>query len=83
MSLDIAAGEKPPAPLPIQYVNIEIMPIIGGRVLGRMQATLLDEEALEFVGQDLANERVEPSTKRSRVIRQNVGALVLAAWRWS
>ena len=40
-----------------------------------MQATLLDEEELEFVGQDLANEHVATLDQALAVIRQNVAAL--------
>jgi hypothetical protein len=59
MPLDIAAGASAPAPSPIQFVNIETTPLMGGEYSVVMQATLLDEEELEFIGQDLANERVE------------------------
>lgn len=79
MSLDRAAGENPPVPYPIQFVNIEITPLLGGEYAVVMQATLLDEEALEFVGQDLANERVPTIDDALAVIRQNVGALRAAA----
>ncbi len=50
MPLDIAAGKIPPVPFPIQYVTAEITPLIGGQFSVVMQATLLDEEELEFVG---------------------------------
>ena len=75
MNLDIAAGGNAPAPFPIQFVNIEITPLIGGQFSVLMQATLLNEEELEFVGQDLANERVETLDQALSVIRQNVAAL--------
>ena len=75
MSLDIAAGADAPAPLPIQYVTAQITPLIGGQFSVVMQATLLDEEELEFVGQDLANERVGTLDQALAVIRQNVAAL--------
>jgi hypothetical protein len=75
MSLDTAAGVKAPA-LPIQYVSIELMPIVGGQFSVAMQATLLDEQELEFVGQDLAHERVDTIEQALAVIRQNVAALV-------
>jgi hypothetical protein len=75
MTLDIAAGQTGPAPLPIQFVNIEITPLVGGRYSVLMQATLLDEEELEFIGHDLANERVDTIEQALSVIRQNVAAL--------
>ena len=59
-------------PLPIQFVNIEITPLTGGQYSVVMQATLLDEEQLEFVGQDLANERVGTLDEALAVIRDNV-----------
>ena len=43
MSLDIQARANAPAPLPLQFVNIEITPLIGGELSVVMQATLLDE----------------------------------------
>ena len=76
MHLDTGAGEKAGAPLPLQFVSIEIMPVGGGRLSVVMQATLLDEEALELVGQDLAYERVDTIEQALAVIRQNVPALV-------
>ena len=78
MSLDIDAGAKPPAPLPLQFVHIEITPIVGGHYAVAMQATLLDEEELAFVGQDLAHERVDTLDQAVAVIRQNVAILASA-----
>jgi len=40
-----------------------------------MQATLLDEEQLEFVGQDLASAHVDTLDEALAVIRANVSAL--------
>ena len=40
-----------------------------------MQATLLDEEELEFVGQDLAHAHVDTMEQALAVIRPNVAAL--------
>jgi hypothetical protein len=40
-----------------------------------MQATLLDEEQLEFVGQDLASAHVDTLDEALAVIRTNVAAL--------
>jgi hypothetical protein len=76
MPLEIAAPANAPAPFPIQFVSIEIMPIVGGHYSVAMQATLLDEEHLEFIGQDLAHERVDTIDQALTVIRQNVSALV-------
>ena len=72
MTLDIAAGKIPPVPFPIQYVTAEITPLIGGQFSVVMQATLLDEEQLEFVGQDLANAHVDTLDEALAVIRTNV-----------
>jgi hypothetical protein len=76
MSLDSAAGATAPAPLPLQFVSIELMPVVGGKFSVAMQATLLDEDELQFVGQDLAHERVDTIDEALAVIRQNVAALV-------
>jgi hypothetical protein len=76
MSLDSAADATAPAPLPLQFVSIELMPVVGGKISVAMQATLLDERELEFVGQDLAHEHVDTIDEALAVIRQNVAALV-------
>ena len=75
MTFDSAAGASAPAHSPIQFVNIEITPLIGGQFAVVMQATLLDEEELEFVGQDLANAHVDSLDEALAVIRTNVWAL--------
>ena len=76
MNVDIAAGAKSRRlPFPIQYVTAEITPLIGGQFSVVMQATLLDEEELEFVGQDLANAHVDTLDEALAVIRANVTAL--------
>ena len=79
MSLDIQAGAAAPAPNPIQFVNIEITPLIDGHYSVVMQATLLDEEELEFIGQELASERVGTLDQALAVIRQNVAVLSASA----
>jgi hypothetical protein len=79
MSLDIQAAAPAPAPLPLQFLHIEIVPLMGGQFAVSMQATLLDEQELEFVGQDLANERVDTLEQALAVIRHNVVAAAIAA----
>jgi len=78
MSLDTSAGAKAPSQLPLQFVNIEIAPLIDGQYSVVMQATLLDEDELEFVGQDLASERVATLDEALAIIRANVGSLAAA-----
>jgi hypothetical protein len=75
MSLDTAAGTKAPASLPLQFVDIEITPIVGGRFAVAMQATLLDEERLEFVGEDLTFQQVDTLDEALAVIRENARIL--------
>ena len=75
MSLDIQPGAKAPVPLPLQFVNIEITPLTDGEFSVVMQATLLDEQELEFVGQDLAHERVATLDDALALIRANVAGL--------
>ena len=75
MTLDIAAGGHAPAPLPIQFITVEITPIVDGRYSVLMQATLLDEEALEFIAEELASQQVATLDQALAVIRQNVAAL--------
>jgi len=75
MPFDIAGGASAPAPSPIQFVNIEITPLIGGQFSVVTLATLQDEEELEFVAQDLANAHVDSLDEALAVIRTNVAAL--------
>jgi hypothetical protein len=75
MSLDTQAGGKPPGPYPLQFINIEITPLIDGEYAIVMQATLLDEDELEFIGQSLANEHVQTLDQALAIIQQNVGVL--------
>jgi len=64
---------------PIQFVNIEIAPLVGGEYSVVMQATLLDEQALAFVAEDLASEHVSTLDQALALIRQNVAVLSPAA----
>jgi hypothetical protein len=75
MNIATATDAKPPAPLPLQFVNIEITPIVGGRFAIAMQATLLDEDELEFVGEDLAHAHVGTVEEALALIRENVSIL--------
>ena len=75
MSLDTTPSATAPAQYPIQFVNIEITPLLGGQYSVAMQATLLDEDELEFVGQDLANERVATLDQALAIIRENIAPL--------
>jgi hypothetical protein len=75
MSLDNQGRGNAPGPHPLQFVHIEITPLIGGEFAVVMQATLLDEDELEFVGQDLANEHVQTLDQALAIIQQNVGVL--------
>ena len=78
MSFDTAAGATAPAPLTLQYVSIELMPLVGGKFSVALQATLLDETELQFVGQDLARESVDSIEQALAVIRDNVAILQTA-----
>jgi hypothetical protein len=79
MSLDIPAGGDAPAPYPLQFIHIEITPLIDGKYSVAMQATLLDEEQLQFVGQDLAHEQVKTLDEAMTIIRRNVAPLTALA----
>ena len=79
MHLETEGGAHAPAPLPLQFVNIEITPLVGGRFAVAMQATLLDDEQFEFVGEDLAHEHVDTIEEALAVIRQNVAVLSATA----
>ena len=79
MSLDIPAGGNAPAPYPLQFIHIEITPLIDGKYSVAMQATLLDEEQLQFVGQDLAHEHVKTLDEAMTIIRRNVAPLTALA----
>ena len=75
MSLDIPAGGDAPATYPLQFIHIEITPLVDGELGVAMQATLLDEDRLEFVGQDLAHVHVKTLDEALAIIRQNVTPL--------
>jgi hypothetical protein len=79
MSLDTQTRAVAAAPNPLQFVDIQITPLIDGQYSVVMQATLLDEEELEFVGQDLANAHVATLDEALAIIRQNVSPFA-AAW---
>jgi hypothetical protein len=78
MSLDTQARAVASAPNPLQFVDIQITPLIDGQYSIVMQATLLDEEELEFVGQDLANAHVSTLDEALAIIRENVSPLAAA-----
>ena len=79
MPFDNKAATKPAASLPLQFVHIEIAPVIGGKFSVSMQATLLDEQELEFVGEELATAHVRTLDDVLAVIRQNFGPLAACA----
>jgi hypothetical protein len=78
MSLDTQARAVASAPNPLQFVDIQITPLIDGQYSVVMQATLLDEDELEFVGQDLANAHVSTLDEALAIIRENVSPLAAA-----
>jgi hypothetical protein len=75
MSIDTEAGGNAGAPLPLQFVDIKITPIVGGKFSVSMQATLLDEDELEFVGEDLADAQVETLDEALALIRHSAAIL--------
>ena len=79
MPLDIPAGGNAPGTYPLQFINIEITPLIDGKYSVAMQATLLDEEQLELIGQDLAHEHVQTLDEAMTIIRRNVAPLTAYA----
>lgn len=79
MSLDTQVGASAPTSYPLQFINIEIAPLIDGKLGVALQATLLDEEQLEFIGQDLAHEQVQTLEEALAVIRRNVAPLTAPA----
>jgi len=78
MSLDTVTGASSPAPLPLQYISIEMMPLTGGKLSVALRATLLDEQELEFVGEDLAHAHVDTVEQALALIRDNVAMLQAA-----
>jgi hypothetical protein len=75
MSLDSEARATAPASLSIQYLSAEIMPLLGGKFSIALRATFLDEQDLEFVGEDLANAHVATIDEALAIIRQNAAVL--------
>jgi hypothetical protein len=74
MSFDSAASPRAAAPLPLQYVSIELMPVLGGRYTVAMEATLLDESELQFVAEELVHEHVDNLDQALALIQRNVAA---------
>ncbi len=82
MNLDVESASlvrAAPAALAVQFINIDITPIVGGQFSVAIQATLLDEEQLQFVGQDLGHQYVDTLDEVLATIRKNVGVLAIAA----
>lgn len=75
MPLETATPARTPAPLALQFVSVQIMPLIGGKFSVALEATLLDEDELEFVGQDLASAHVDTLDQALAVIRANMAVL--------
>ena len=71
MPFDTNARAKVAAQLPLQFVHIELTPLVDGYSV-IMQATHLDEDELQFVGQDLACERVDTLDDVIALIRAHV-----------
>jgi hypothetical protein len=81
MNLDVQStspARAAPVALTVQFINIEITPIVGGQFSVATQATLLDEEKLEFVGQDLGHEYVDSLDEALASIRKTVAVLEVA-----
>jgi hypothetical protein len=82
MNLDVESASLErvaPVALAVQFINIDITPIVGGRFSVAIQATLLDEKELQFVGQDLGHEYVDSLDDALATIRKNVGVLAIPA----
>jgi hypothetical protein len=79
MPFDVQADATAPASYPLQFINIEITPLLHGDLSVAMQATLLDEQRLEFVGEDLVHERVRTLDEALAIIRRNVPPLASVA----
>jgi hypothetical protein len=79
MSFDTATGATAPGTHPLQFINIEITPLIDGKHSVAMQTTLLDEEQLQFIGQDLAHVHVKTLDEAMTIIRRNVAPLTALA----
>jgi hypothetical protein len=75
MSFDTAAGKSAPAPLALQFINIEIAPLMSGRLSVAIQATLLDESELEFIGEKLVQTSTDNLDGAIAIIRESTGIL--------
>jgi hypothetical protein len=75
MSLDNTFITPTQDHLPIQYITIEITPLLAGGFGLSMEATLLNEEELEFVGQELTNRKVDNLDQMISAIRSNISVL--------
>jgi hypothetical protein len=72
--LDIHTGAPPPAhpAPPIEFVTIELMPLLEGGISVSLKSTIFDETDLDFLDQDIAHERVATLDELLALIRAHV-----------
>ena len=75
MSLDNAVGKRVSTSLSLQFISIEIAPLMAGGLAIAIQATLLDEQELEFIGQDLVQASADSLDEAIALIRENTNIL--------
>ncbi len=78
MPFDTTAAAPAPA-LPVQFIDIKITPLPGDAYALEIGATFLDEENLEFVGQDLVSERVATLDHVLALIAKNLNSAPAAS----
>jgi len=72
--LDIQTGaQAPPHPTPpIEFVTIQLMPVVQGGVSVSLKSTIFDETDLDLIDQDIAHERVTTIDELVGLIRAHV-----------
>ena len=72
--LDIRAGapaKNTPAP-PIEFVTIQLMPLVDGMISVSLKSTVFDEKELDLIDEEVADERVASLDQLFAVIRSHV-----------
>jgi hypothetical protein len=76
MILDVQnATPASPAASPIEFVTMQLMPLADGMIGVSLKSTVFDEQELELIDQDIADERVTSLDQLFTLIRSHVRIL--------
>jgi hypothetical protein len=73
MILDVQHGTPAsPVALPIEFVTMQLMPLADGMIGVSLKSTTFDEQELELIDQEIADERVASLEQLFTLIRSHV-----------